>query len=107
MLQSVLNSQLKSRIVGPDAPRIIDQIRHVSTSIPSLPPALQAAARESYRLALRAVFLLNLGVAVVCFLTSLPIREYALPGSFEEEEESRRQRSSGSTPREEQEADQA
>ncbi|GAA5940426.1 hypothetical protein JCM3775_005088 [Rhodotorula graminis] len=108
LLQSVLNSQLQSRIVGPDAPRIIDQIRHVSTSIPSLAPALQAAARESYRLALRAVFLLNLGVAVVCFLTSLPIREYALPGSFEEEEESRRQRSSGTgTPREEQEADQA
>ncbi|GAA5833772.1 hypothetical protein JCM9279_001622 [Rhodotorula babjevae] len=108
MLQSVLNAQLKSRIVGPDAPRIIDQIRHVSTSIPSLPPALQAAARESYRLALRAVFLLNLGVAVVCFLTSLPIREYALPGSFEEEEDTRRQRSSGTgTPREEQEADQA
>lgn len=99
----MLSSELKHRITGPDAPSIIDQIRHVSTSIPTLPPLVQVAARESYRLALRAVFILNLGVAVACWVTSLPIREYPLPGSFEEEEESRRQRGSGSgtgTPRE-------
>ncbi|TNY24707.1 major facilitator superfamily domain-containing protein [Rhodotorula diobovata] len=103
LLQAVLSSELKHRITGPDAPSIIDQIRHVSTSIPTLPPLVQVAARESYRLALRAVFILNLGVAVACWVTSLPIREYPLPGSFEEEEESRRQRGSGSgtgTPRE-------
>lgn len=83
----------------PVRPQIIDQIRHVATSIPSLPAPLQQAARDSYRYALRAVFLLNLGVAVTCFLTTLPIREYPLPGSFEEEEEHRRQRNSGtSTP---------
>ncbi|GAA6047387.1 hypothetical protein JCM3770_001279 [Rhodotorula araucariae] len=100
MLQAVLTSQLTARITGPDAPSIIDQIRHVATSIPTLAPAVQAAARESYRLALRAVFLLNLGVAIACFLTTLPLKEYALPGSFEEEEEGRRQRSGTGTPRE-------
>lgn len=117
MLQAVLTSELKHRITGPGAEKVrssftarhdpadavraqtIDQIRHVATSIPTLPPAIQQAARDSYRYALRAVFLLNLGVAVACFLTTLPIREYPLPGSFEEEEEHRRQRNSGtSTP---------
>ncbi|BGO99762.1 hypothetical protein NBRC10513v2_003990 [Rhodotorula toruloides] len=99
MLQAVLTSELKHRITGPGAAKTIDQIRHVATSIPSLPPAIQQAARDSYRYALRAVFLLNLGVAVACFLTTLPIREYPLPGSFEEEEQHRRQRNSGtSTP---------
>ncbi|GAA5891699.1 hypothetical protein JCM6882_006171 [Rhodosporidiobolus microsporus] len=104
LLQAVLNDQLHKRIKGPGSAKIIDQIRHISTSIPSLPPALQLSARESYRLALRAVFILNLGVAFACFLTSLPIREYPLPGSFEEEEEQRRAGGSGTaTPREDEE----
>ncbi|GAA5826575.1 hypothetical protein JCM11251_002435 [Rhodosporidiobolus azoricus] len=97
LLQVVLNDQLHKRIKGPGSAKIIDEIRHVSTSIPSLPLPLQISARESYRLALRAVFLLNLGIAVCCFLTSLPLREYPLPGSFEEEEERRRVGGSGTT----------
>ncbi|GAA6032612.1 hypothetical protein JCM8097_004838 [Rhodosporidiobolus ruineniae] len=92
LLQTVLTAQLNRRITGPGAKEIIDQIRHVATSIPSLPPALQVAARTSYATALCAVFVLNLAVAVVCFLTTLPIREYPLPGSFEEEEAERRRR---------------
>ncbi|GAA5996745.1 uncharacterized protein JCM10292_003177 [Rhodotorula paludigena] len=99
LLQSVLTSELSQRIRGPGSAEIIDKIRHVATSIRWLPPVLQLAARESYRLALRAVFLLGLGVGFACFLTSLPLKEYALPGSFAEEEESRRQRSGTATPR--------
>lgn len=71
---------------------MIEKIRHVSTIIPSLPRLEQSLARESYLLALRSVFILNLVVAVLCFLTSLPIREYRLPESFEEEERERRER---------------
>ncbi|GAA5977997.1 hypothetical protein JCM11641_004353 [Rhodosporidiobolus odoratus] len=95
VLQTVLNDQLQKRITGEGSAKIIDQIRHVSTSIPSLPLPLQQAARTSYHLALRAVFLLNLVVAVLCFLSTLPIREMELPGSFEEEEEVRRAAAGG------------
>ncbi|GAA5854102.1 hypothetical protein JCM8547_008227 [Rhodosporidiobolus lusitaniae] len=95
VMQSVLTQQLHERIKGHGAAKIIDRIRHVSTSIPSLSPELQASARASYHVALHAVFLLNLGVAVATWLSTLPLREYALPGSFQEEEESRRSRSGG------------
>ncbi|BGP16916.1 hypothetical protein JCM10213_007361 [Rhodosporidiobolus nylandii] len=97
LLQAVLTDELHKRITGHGSAKIIDQIRHVATSIPNLPPALQTAARTSYHHALRAVFMLNLGVAVACFLTTLPLKEYKLPGSFQEEEESRRQRTEGAS----------
>ncbi|GAA5892113.1 hypothetical protein JCM5296_004065 [Sporobolomyces johnsonii] len=98
VLQAVLTSELHKRITGKGAEKVIEKIRHVATSIPSLPPHQQQAARDSYNSALRAVFLLNLAVAVVCFLSSLPIREYPLHGSFAEEEEARRQRNGEGTP---------
>lgn len=78
--------------------QIIDRIRHVATSIKEMPPAVQNAARTSYRNALHGVFGLNLGVAVLCLLFTLPLREYALPSSFAEEEENRRQRNGEETP---------
>ncbi|SCV72159.1 BQ2448_4853 [Microbotryum intermedium] len=68
----------------------IDQIRHVSTSIPSLPPSIQPLARSSYLDALRAVFILNVIVAGISFLSCLPLREFPLPDTFREEEERRR-----------------
>jgi hypothetical protein len=71
---------------------MIEKIRHVSTIIPSLPPHEQSLARQSYLVALRSVFMLNLVVAVLCFLTSLPIKEYKLPESFAEEERERAER---------------
>jgi len=112
LLQAVLNTELHRRFTGPGSEKvsppfllpsisrlisffvfqIIDKIRHVSTAIPSLPPVEQSAARQSYLVALRSVFMLNLVVAVLCFLTSLPLKEYKLPGSFEEEEQQRAER---------------
>jgi len=112
LLQAVLNTELHKRFTGPGSDKvssplpfsinlsidlalrfqIIDKIRHVSTAIPSLPPLEQSAARQSYLVALRSVFMLNLVVAVLCFLTSLPLKEYKLPGSFEEEEQQRAER---------------
>lgn len=72
----------------------------MATVIPELSPELQKAARASYGAGLRAVFIFNAGVAVICFLCTLPLIEYALPGTFEEEDEVRRQRldSGTSTP---------
>lgn len=118
-----MTAQLRERIVGPGSAevwllpplhllepssergvlQIIERIRHVATSIKDLPPATQIAARTSYRNALHGVFGLNLGIAVLCLLCTLPLREYALPSSFAEEEENRRQRNGGNTPSSEEE----
>ncbi|GAA6022956.1 hypothetical protein JCM11491_005482 [Sporobolomyces phaffii] len=92
LLQAVLNAELHKRFTGHGSSKIIDKIRHVSTIIPSLPTHEQTLARASYLVALRSVFVLNLVVAVLCFLTSLPIREYKLPESFAEEERERAER---------------
>ncbi|GAA5982820.1 hypothetical protein JCM5350_002999 [Sporobolomyces pararoseus] len=92
LLQAVLNTELHKRFTGPGSSKIIEKIRHVSTIIPSLPPHDQILARQSYLVALRSVFILNLVVAVLCFLTSLPIREYKLPETFAEEERERAER---------------
>ncbi|GAA5846704.1 hypothetical protein JCM3766R1_002886 [Sporobolomyces carnicolor] len=89
LLQAVLNTELHKRFTGPGSSKIIEKIRHVSTLIPSLPREQRLLARESYLVALRSVFVLNLVVAVLCFLTSLPIREYKLPETFAEEERQR------------------
>ncbi|BGP55673.1 hypothetical protein JCM8202v2_003278 [Rhodotorula sphaerocarpa] len=105
MLQAVLSAELKQRITGPGASETIDRIRHVATAIKELPPTLQVAARTSYRHALHGVFGLNLGVAVLCLLFTLPLREYPLPSSFAEEAENRRQRDGASSPRGSEEAE--
>ncbi|GAA5983531.1 hypothetical protein JCM10908_000321 [Rhodotorula pacifica] len=98
VLQAILTAQLKKRITGPGASETIERIRHVATSIKDMPPAVRLAARTSYRNALHGVFGLNLGVAVLCLIFTLPLREYALPASFAEEEENRRQRNGDETP---------
>lgn len=92
LLQSVLTSQLRARITGPDAAQIIAQIRTVSTSIPSLPKHLRIAAIESYTKALHSVFWLNAGVAVVTLIACCFLTEFPLPGTWEEEEASKRAR---------------
>lgn len=71
---------------------IIARIRTVATSIPDLSPELQASAIASYQAGLRAVFIFNAGLALLCFLCTLPLAEFALPDTFEGEDEARRQR---------------
>ncbi|KAK4699166.1 hypothetical protein P7C70_g7098, partial [Phenoliferia sp. Uapishka_3] len=90
LLQSVLTYQLGMRIKGENAAEVIEQIRHISTSIAKLSPDLREAAITSYTIALRAVFISNAVVALACFLFTLPIVQFPLHGSFEEEEEARR-----------------
>lgn len=99
LLQAILNTSLHRRIVGSGAEEIISRIRHVSTSIGDLSPALQHEARASYHESLRAVFIMNAGMAAVAWLALWGLREYDLPGSFKEEEE---RRHALETPREEQ-----
>ena len=102
VLQGALTNELKKRITGPDATKLIERIRTVSTSIPKLDPAVRAQAIESYRIALRWVFVLIGGLALLNFSLSIFIEEHPLPGSFEEEQKIRDQRRGNSgtaTPR--------
>lgn len=62
------------------------------TSIRDLPADQKAAAVASYQAGLKAVFLLNTGIAITCFLATLPIKNHPLPDSFAAEEVHRRER---------------
>lgn len=62
LFQALLKRQLRQKIKGKGADKIISEIRHKSTIVPELPEELQKAAIESYAYALRWVFI---GVAVV------------------------------------------
>ncbi|KAJ1027849.1 hypothetical protein NDA13_003302 [Ustilago tritici] len=62
LFQALLKRQLRQKITGNDADRIISEIRHKSSIVPELPTELQKAAIESYAFALRWVFT---GIAVV------------------------------------------
>lgn len=73
VLQAILASQLKKRITGPDAADLIDKIRKVSSIIPDLDPVTRQAAIESYKVALKWVFVMNGLLGVVNFLISIPV----------------------------------
>ncbi|PIL36776.1 MFS general substrate transporter [Ganoderma sinense ZZ0214-1] len=92
LLQSVLTAKLRERIEGPDAVSIIEHIRHSTTIIPTLEPALRKAAVDSYADALRVVFICQAAINFICFLCCLPIQENPLPGTHEEQEEAWKRR---------------
>ncbi|KDQ16463.1 hypothetical protein BOTBODRAFT_129843 [Botryobasidium botryosum FD-172 SS1] len=85
-MQAQLLSNLRERIRGPEAEEIIRQIRHSTTIIPTLSPELRKAAVDSYALSIRTVFVCQAAVAFLAFLASLPIEEFPLPGSMQEQE---------------------
>ncbi|KAL0949623.1 hypothetical protein HGRIS_009668 [Hohenbuehelia grisea] len=92
VLQGVLLSKLRQRIVGPGAAEIIEAIRHSTTIIPALPEWQKQAAIDSYADALRVVFICQAAINVVGFIACVPIQENVLPGSHEEQEEIHRAR---------------
>jgi hypothetical protein len=51
--------------------------RHSSLIVPTLEPELRKAAVDSYDNALRAVFLADIGLALIGLLCCLPIQEFA------------------------------
>ena len=56
---------------------MISKIRHSSTLVAQLPPHLQRAARDSYAISLRAVFIFAAVSTLAAYLVRLPVR--ALP----------------------------
>lgn len=75
LFQYKLDYELRSRIHGDDAAEIVSQIRHSTTLVGRLPQDLQRAARESYAISLRAVFILAGCSTLLAYLVRLPIPE--------------------------------
>ncbi|KAF9792644.1 major facilitator superfamily domain-containing protein [Thelephora terrestris] len=78
VFQSVLDSELRNRIRGPDANEIIKRIRESTGVVVSLPPDLQRAARDSYDGALRAVFIMAMCSTLMAYIVRLPIPDRSL-----------------------------
>jgi hypothetical protein len=56
-----------------DDPQLINRIRHSATLVATLPPETQRAARDSYAIALRAVFTMAAVSTAVGFVVRLPV----------------------------------
>ncbi len=91
LFQALLKRQLRQRITGKDADKIISEIRHKSSIVPELPKHLQEAAVASYSYALRWVFIgiavVSVGTVIGCAFIEdkeLPNYEDAKPTSDEE-----------------------
>ncbi|KAI0085904.1 vacuolar amino acid permease [Irpex rosettiformis] len=78
VFQSILNRELHQRIHGPDAESDIRKIRHSATLVASLPLHLQRAARDSYAISLRAVFIMAATSTFLAYLVRLPIPDKSL-----------------------------
>ncbi|KAH7911105.1 major facilitator superfamily domain-containing protein [Hygrophoropsis aurantiaca] len=78
LFQSKLDSELRRRIHAPNAEEIISEIRHSAKLVANLPPDLQRAARDSYAVSLKAVFILAACSTFLAYLARLPIPDKTL-----------------------------
>ncbi|KAI9436222.1 vacuolar amino acid permease [Lactarius indigo] len=78
LFQYTLSAELRKRIHGAGADQLINRIRHSATLVASLPPETQRVARDSYAIALRAVFIMAALSTAVAFIVRLPIPEKSL-----------------------------
>ncbi|RPD55294.1 vacuolar amino acid permease [Lentinus tigrinus ALCF2SS1-7] len=78
LFQSILNVELHKRIHTPDAEEMISKIRHSSTLVAQLRPDLQRAARDSYAISLRAVFIMAAVSTLLAYIVRLPIPDKPL-----------------------------
>ncbi|KAI0312334.1 major facilitator superfamily domain-containing protein [Amylostereum chailletii] len=75
IFQFNLDRELNARIQGPEAASVIRSIRHSAKLVASLPPDIQREARDSYAIALKAVFTVAAGSTLLAWLVRLPIPE--------------------------------
>ena len=54
--------------------QLISQIRHNSRVVSTLPPRIQAQAREAFRVSLRAVFVFAAVATLLAFIVRLGVR---------------------------------
>ncbi|OCF45432.1 multidrug resistance protein fnx1 [Kwoniella heveanensis CBS 569] len=75
IVQAVVQKDLIRDITGPDASKVIYQIRHSTSSIQHLPEAYRRSAIEAYDHALHIVFIFNLALSALTVLSLCLIRE--------------------------------
>ncbi|KAH7100557.1 vacuolar amino acid permease [Auriculariales sp. MPI-PUGE-AT-0066] len=92
LIQGVLMRKLQESITGPDAADIIQRVRHSTDEILKLDPVNRDAAIGAYGAALRAAFIAQAVVGFLALVSCLPIEEFPLPGTHEEQEEHDRKR---------------
>lgn len=73
IFQSILDRELSDRIHGPGSKELVREIRHSSKLVATLPPETQRAARDSYAIALRAVFTFASVATLLGYLVRLPV----------------------------------
>ncbi|KAI0713744.1 MFS general substrate transporter [Earliella scabrosa] len=78
LFQSILTTELHKRIHGEGAEEIISKIRHSSKLVADLEPDLQRAARDSYAISLRAVFIMAAVSTLLAYIVRLPIPDKPL-----------------------------
>ncbi|KAI5982815.1 major facilitator superfamily domain-containing protein [Pisolithus albus] len=78
LFQSKLDCELRKRIYGPDATEIINSIRRSATLVASLSPDLQRAARDSYAVAIRDVFIFAACSTLTAYIVRLQLPDKSL-----------------------------
>ncbi|KAJ7500461.1 major facilitator superfamily domain-containing protein [Mycena galericulata] len=78
IFQSRLDTELQKRIHTPDATELILKIRRSSAVIRTLDPELQRAARDSYAIGLKAVYIFAACSTFLAYLVRLPIPDQDL-----------------------------
>jgi len=79
IIQDIIQRDLTRSITGPDAALIIDQIRHSTSIIRSLPAAERNAAIQAYDHALHVVFVINFVLSCLGVLGMMCIKEEEMP----------------------------
>lgn len=78
LFQTILSGELRERLHGPDSEKLIKRVKHSSEIVRQLPLDLQRPVRDSYGIALRAVFLLAATCTVLAYLVRIPIPELSM-----------------------------
>lgn len=81
--QFVLDRELRARITGEHAAEYILRIRHSTKLVSHLEPHVQRAARDSYAIALRYVFLYAAACSLIAFILRLLLPELSLDEPLE------------------------
>lgn len=73
IFQTILDRELRARITDEGSELLIKEIRHSSKLVASLDPVNQRHARDSYAVALRAVFIYAAVSTALAYLVRLPV----------------------------------
>ena len=73
IFQTILDRELRARITDEDSEHLIRQIRHSSKLVATLDPVNQRHARDSYAVALRAVFIYAAVSTFLAYVVRLPV----------------------------------